>query len=120
MKHLKSYKKHNESLIGLGVVALSLFGIERVLALINYILKKKLGKIPDKWLEVLTCKDKLNISVSEFEDRFFIRLMVTPENELDFRLLKHTKTLITPTDKEVEMTDSQYESFLAIIKKYTT
>jgi hypothetical protein len=107
----------NESVL-VGIM-LSLMG---VLTLAKLIVKMFKGKVPNKWLELLTAKD-LKISVTEFSDRFFIRAFLPQdkqnEYEIDFRILKNSKTLITPTNLEVKMSDDQYNYFMDIISKYS-
>ncbi len=101
MKHLKSYKNYNESLLAFGAgILLSMFGVKVITDFIISICK---NKIPNRWLETLTSKDDLKVSVSEFSDRFFIRLLIDEKHELDFRIIKNTKTLITPTGFKVNI-----------------
>jgi len=66
---------------------------------------KKMGKIP----------------VSEFADRFFMRIQSKNGHEYDLRLLKEEKVLIISgdnnLDEEIPLSDEQFDDFLKLIKQ---
>lgn len=121
MKHLKSYNDISESiLVGLGIAALSLLGINKLLGFIN---KKMRDTNFKTTMQIFVDnEDNLNVRVEELQDKISIKI-TSLENDvkLDLTLIKNTKELITDNSQYVmKLSDEEYDDLLTIIKYYQT
>lgn len=56
------------------------------------------------------------IGITEYDDRFFIRMETISKNFIDIRVFKKTKELLLDNVPKIEMSDKQYLNFLEILK----
>ena len=110
--HINRFEEHsNENLsafdiISYIIIAWSLYKfLKGILHRIgNSIVRNEVQTILDKLLK------KQQLSVTEFNDRFFIKL----DDMDDIRLIKEKKALILG-DIKIHLTDDEYDSFLKLI-----
>ena len=133
MKHIKEFNSYNENL--LTDAGQFLVGGFLVYKFLKYIFRAWIDKLRQKIADdqnsddrnmVLYFISKLKniekIIVSDFSDRFFMRVNIEGEN-FDIRLLKHEKILSISHPKinngivEIPLADDEYNEFLKIIKK---
>ena len=133
MKHIKEFNSYNESF--LTDAGQFLVGGFLVYKFLKYIFRAWIDKLRQKIADdqnsddrnmVLYFISKLKniekIIVSDFSDRFFMRVNIEGEN-FDIRLLKHEKILSISHPKinngivEIPLADDEYNEFLKIIKK---
>lgn len=126
----KDDENKNESILGTaGVIFLTFFMIGRLLKWLSKILIKRMTRKTIKNIldlvnnakkEYEKYEDK-SLSVSEFNDRWYIRISDIFNNMSDLRILKDEKILLMNVEKpnpiKIKLTDDEYNKFLDIIIK---
>ena|ERR1035437_5816346 len=121
MKHLKTYSEVNESfLIGLGAVALTLLGVNKLLGFILKRLKNR--NMRDLMMIFLEHEDEITVKITEDITKFKMHISMVTNNELNLILVKDTKMLSMSNESKygLELNDSDYNDLLMIIKHYQT
>lgn len=127
MKHIKEFNSYNEGfmetamwvIIGWAFYKFMKGLIQSKFASKEELLNKASRDAIDELL--IGLKDKKSISVSDFADRYFIRVNLY-DNEYDIRLLKDQKILlldggILTKQITIPLTNEEFENFISLIKK---
>jgi hypothetical protein len=124
MNNLINFEQFNESILGsllIGFISGWLIykflkGLEK-----DLLKRKEEKKVISTFLEMINIKEV--VAVSEFNDRYFIRL-ANPDNKkvsLDLRVYKETKMLEigvpSKFNKKFPLTSEQYSKFLSIVNR---
>jgi hypothetical protein len=118
MKHIKEFNSYNENLMDTVMyfcVGLAFYNF--IKGLLFSKIAKRDAAYGNAVYAILDTLKKLNkIPVTEFADRFFIRLDIEGV-EYDIRLLKNEKILDIDTKYKIPLSDEDFENFLSLIKK---
>lgn len=124
MNNIANFEQFNESVLGslfLGFVTAYLIykflkGLER-----DLMRRKEDKKVITTFLDMINMKEI--VAISEFNDRYFIRLS-RPDNKeatIDLRVYKETKELVIGIPSELSrkftLSNEQYSRFLSIVKQ---
>lgn len=124
MKHIKYFEKFNESLLTFVTgTLLSLF-------IYNLIKRRKISKNSDeiskKMIEDLldSLKNYPNVKsqVTDYNDRYFIRMERTKSSFWDIRLMKKEKVLLLYVSEikgqfKFKLSDKEYDDFIEVLNK---
>jgi hypothetical protein len=118
MKHIKEFNSYNESFMETAMYFCMGWAFYKFMKglLLSKIEKRNIAynELILSLLDILKDLDK--IPVTEFADRFFMRLNIGGK-EFDIRLLKNEKILDIDTKYKIPLSDKDFENFLALIKK---
>lgn len=124
MKHIKEFNSYNEGFMETAmwfIIGWSFYKFMK--GLLYSKISDKIDNASRSVIEGLLdgLKDKKNISVNDFADRYFIRIELYG-NEYDIRLLKEQKILILDSSVltrqlKFSLTNDEFENFISLIKK---
>lgn len=127
MKHIKEFNSYNESFLDTAmwfIIGWSFYKFMKGLILSK--LSNKLEEIDAANREAINqlligLKDKKNISVNDFADRYFIRVNIYGI-DFDIRILKDEKILLLDSSSlssqaKYKLTNNEFEDFMSLIKK---